>query len=1111
MKGYRLFSRVFPLVLSLTILALPKQSLAADQRTCLEWNSFLGPVFNIYETGNSTASTANAAATLYDLSGAQKGSVNYTVAAGGQTDIILSSLDGYKSDSYGLVCAASQANLSGRVLVYKVVPGTEANPQFQFAYAIEDAALRGNQFVSFNTIQPSLAAGDANNLVANWIQVSNPSVGESGSYSGSLKVYDFDGDLVTSTRLTVPAGGRVDFGVHDIAPHTVGLVEWQPDNQDALFQVRNVRYLYDNASFAPSFETAFQLSGSVPQSETVVAPFDTRGTADGAQDAVVELSNTSNVYRGASITFYDANGGPLTVPISVSMPAHGSFHYVIDTSLNNLRGFVKVDGKDISAVVMQYGRRTDAAYAGGIYSMYGVPAREATSGSLYGSYNTYLSQDSEIWVVNAGEADKSHVSVTRSDGTVLANESELALPARGLGIYSVNSVESANYYGRVRVDGDATAAWVFRRRGSDYVIPLPLSASDASSNENSSSTSRTTTTGTSAIVSPLSGATIKGTIAFQANASVTPGSVNKVKFDIDGSQISSSAYDNSAPYQWTLDTTKYKDGSHKLRIRVYGSNGFEVLSLRREISVTISNAVSGPVCGNNSCEAGETTSSCPVDCKPATVCGNGICESGETTALCAADCPAPVVCGDGTCSAGESCTADCGSPVQCGDGLCNGTETLASCPLDCGSSSFTKTMHMYRKGSPFMGSSGTDAEKAQYASFYTSLYQMMEPGYGTGSSKLAALKAASSSLPLLNYQKISGIKSQSGAGCCTSGNCAQAGDVDDQIFADAVKYNLFFLKHGNRVINPDNGWCYADLTGTASSDDASARGGKTKLAKWIDVLVARVPGKANATNISGIFLDNALIPFDGYAAESTGTAVSFYADSTLMTNWYSGMRQVVAALRQAFPTKIIVANAYSSSNSVADNQRGFEIIDAGADAIMGEESIFKGSGTYYDFTRFSRIVKDFNDMAHGRRLTNGAKQVIQFDDSVSITDTTNRYYALATYLLIQGENVMYSPFYGDSDVTNLPEFHLDLGAPSGEYTINSTTGLMTRTFQKGTVVLNPNKSGAAISVNTSGKHKLTISGGGTWSPTNSNSGTLSWSTALPSTYSLQPNEALIFN
>jgi uncharacterized protein (TIGR03382 family) len=120
----------------------------------------------------------------------------------------------------------------------------------------------------------------------------------------------------------------------------------------------------------------------------------------------------------------------------------------------------------------------------------------------------------------------------------------------------------------------------------------------------------------------------------------------------------------------------------------------------------------GPVCGNGKCEAGETTSSCAKDCKPAPVCGNGVCETGEKSTTCPADCtpkpycgdgkcngtetydtcdmdcppPAGPVCGNGTCEDGETadnCAGDCPVEPWCGDGACNGGEATDTCPGDC--------------------------------------------------------------------------------------------------------------------------------------------------------------------------------------------------------------------------------------------------------------------------------------------------------------------------------------------------------------------------------------------------------------------------------------------
>jgi len=71
------------------------------------------------------------------------------------------------------------------------------------------------------------------------------------------------------------------------------------------------------------------------------------------------------------------------------------------------------------------------------------------------------------------------------------------------------------------------------------------------------------------------------------------------------------------------------------------------------------------------------------------ICGDNTCNGSETVGSCPQDCGSEAVCGDGSCNGSETintCAADCsggGNPV-CGDNLCNGTETMNTCAADCG-------------------------------------------------------------------------------------------------------------------------------------------------------------------------------------------------------------------------------------------------------------------------------------------------------------------------------------------------------------------------------------------------------------------------------------------
>lgn len=451
-------------------------------KICLEWNGFLSPVFNIKELVGLGSSSINFTAKLFDVAGRQRSMFSNSVASGGQFDLLVHAMTGFLPDSYGQVCTNHSGNpgdLDGRMVYYKLSPGGSFTGGVEYAFALPfNSGEPGEQFVPFNTFQPSLLVSDSSNLVANWIQISSlnaiPETGE-------LTIYGQSGQQLCKRNLTLGPNQRVDSPAHSklpgencvgLGPSLIGFVRWNPHNPAAKFVVRNVRYVYDNPSAANSFTTAFQLEAAPGTGELISAPIDRT-----SQTVVLELMNVAAVQNAITFRIYNAAGQQVFAKTQQFAP-RSTLHVVLDNSISAAGlGNVEVKGAVLAgarAVLMHYGRPANSP--AGLQYMYGLPLVEPVGVVQRGSYNTFLGQGCSLYIANptAGSVS-SNVRLVRYDGTVVRSGDTVVVPAHGAALYNC-AKDSADKYGVLTLQANTplSATVVRRGAGDQFRFPTPV-------------------------------------------------------------------------------------------------------------------------------------------------------------------------------------------------------------------------------------------------------------------------------------------------------------------------------------------------------------------------------------------------------------------------------------------------------------------------------------------------------------------------------------------------------------------------------------------------------------------------------------------------------------
>jgi hypothetical protein len=145
-----------------------------------------------------------------------------------------------------------------------------------------------------------------------------------------------------------------------------------------------------------------------------------------------------------------------------------------------------------------------------------------------------------------------------------------------------------------------TPATTSSDNGSTFAVVVTNSAGNTKSNAAVLTVTSNTTPPSVSITFPTTGATVSGTITVTASASHSVG-IASVQLQVDGTNVD--AADTTTPYDFSLDTITFSNGSHSLTALAKDTSGNQATSAA--VSVTVSNSVSsntpGPlaVCTSN--------------------------------------------------------------------------------------------------------------------------------------------------------------------------------------------------------------------------------------------------------------------------------------------------------------------------------------------------------------------------------------------------------------------------------------------------------------------------------------------------------------------------------
>jgi len=248
--------------------------------------------------------------------------------------------------------------------------------------------------------------------------------------------------------------------------------------------------------------------------------------------------------------------------------------------------------------------------------------------------------------------------------------------------------------------------------------------------------------------------------------------------------------------------------------------------------------------------------------------------------------------------------------------------------------------------------------------------------------------------------------------------------------------NMFLHREGARIKTVWDSWLMnpGDLVDENDPDAMN---------HWINYYAVTAAQQIHEYHYDGLFIDSASHWLNPAAVDGV------MPDDYDLDQWYTDRVNGLKYIKSQLPDKIVVFNGLH-------NRHGAEDSLANTDGAMWETFGFQPArGTYGGETAWINAIELVS--RHPDKFI-----VLVVKEQPNLTeDIQKRVFSVASYLLVSGDNVVFSMADAEHVKTNsllyYPEYTLDLGAPLGPYT-RTEEGLYLRVFEKGMVVVNPSEN-----------------------------------------------------